>query len=994
MNEETERLALSVNQESVWIAWQRDPEVLSHIIPLPFVVQGTLDVARLRRAVEVIGSRFPQLTGRVVGGADGSALEWSDAAPIPVTEIETAWDGDLDAVLRGRWRKPFDLRRGPLLRIDVLRGGPSEILLVTGHHVVNDGASVLVMMEALGAAYTADPDADATQADLSPSRRHAARSRELADGDAGLPHRAYWRAVLGDGGPDFALPPSTEPGRYTMLSEALPRELEIGLRACAKAQGVSYVTVLLSAFFALLRRYSGSDDLLAFTPFHGRTTPDLAEQLGYFVNLLPIRQRVRASDRYRDLMSRVRVQVKDALQFAELPLPGIMHAAGLTGPQAQARTHQALFQYWHAGLRSGADLQSLEFGDATLRLLDIESSAGFKLAVMVREDSSGTHVLWKDPEGAVGPAQMRAMASDYLDVLAEIVDDPGAAVIAPLVASAHAAPASESASSAPAVPGQPESEFEPESGEAGDRAAMVEVWREVLGIPDLGWQDSFFELGGHSLLAESLIEAVEDRFGTEVSIRTLFDHPRLSDFTEQVLGTSRVGASESRKPEQPPVRHGEAEAEAQWRPVPYRMALSLSRENWPDGVIASENIICKVFEFPDVRLDTARLERAVRWAVAVSPSLSAEYRLDASDGPVYRTRPPRPGLVDVVRPAARGWDAVRDTAAEIAGEEIARPLDVREGRAVHVVCVQGAGAGAALVIRVDHTVCDGLSYNRFLSDVSDAYAAEDEAEFRAAHTRPELVEVAEAERRALGAAGTEGLRAAWRARLPRGIPQMFINEATPWSECPPDGGTLHLTLSGEAYERHLREAKRRQVSGFMVAAAKILSAVRPLLLNDDLGFFCPFSGRFVPEAATTVGNFVNVLPVVVDAPREADLPTTLDAVRDAMLWTLQHQGLPFTTVLDEVRDVDTSDGRYPMQRRSLFMSGSEPHEFKLDTAVGHQDIPDVTSAMFDLSVWIADTGAELTCSAVYRTSLLDAETVHTLLAAAGRPLEPAADRGV
>ncbi|WP_062650053.1 condensation domain-containing protein [Streptomyces maremycinicus] len=972
MTDETERLPLSVNQEAMWVAWQRDPEQRSNIIPLPFEVDGHLDLPRLRRAVEALASRYPQLCGRVVTTPDGPALDWSDAPAIPVRETEQA--GSRDEALRRLWQQPFDLRNGPLLRIDVLRRGDSQTLLVAAHHLVNDGAAVLIMMDALRAAYGEGPAANGTAADLSAARHHAERSRELADGDTGQPHRAYWRAILGDGGPDFELRRNTGPGHYTMLGDDMPRDLEARLRACAEEHGVSYVTVLLAGYFALLRRCSGSDDLLAFVPFHGRATPELADQVGYFVNPLPVRHRIRASDRYRDLLTRVRLEVKDALRFGELPLTSIMRAAGLSGPQAHARTHQALFQYWHAGLRPGTDLQHLEFDGAVLRLLDVESNAGFQLAVMVREDNSGTHVLWKDPGGVFGPAQVQAMASDYLDVLAAIADRPGATVGAPIAPSA-----------APAAELRPERRPEAEPGAAVERTGMIEVWQKVLGVPDIDWQDSFFELGGHSLLAEALVEAVGARFGVEVSLRTLFDHPRLSDFAEQVLSAPR-GESAGSGPEAGPAPA--EDADAQWRPLPHRMALGLSREQRPDGVIPAESIICKVFEFPGLRVDRARLDRAVRWAAAVNPALTAEYRIDASHGPLYRTRPPRPGLVELVRSASDDWEAVRRTADKIAGEEIVRDLDVREGRALHVACVHGPAAGFALVIRVDHSVCDGLSFNRFLNDVSDAYATDDEQGFRTGHTRPDLAEIAVAERHVLEGAGAQALRAAWRARLPRGVPEMFVNDATPWSQCPPHGGTVQVTLRGEEYRQHLAEVRQHRVTGFMVATTKILRALRPALLNDELAFFCPFPGRFVPEAAGTVGNFVNLLPVLVDSPRGADTPSTLKAVRNAMLWTLQHQGLPFATVLDEVREVDPTGEQYPKKRRSLFIAGNEPNHFTLDGASATPRVPDLTSAMFDLSVWVTDTGSELACSAVYRRSLLDHETVRAVLAAVGTPLEP------
>src|SRR5205823_2039629 len=53
------------------------------------------------------------------------------------------------------WR-PFDLARGPLLRLRLYRLGAEEHLLaVTTHHIVSDGWSVGVMVREVGALYEA-----------------------------------------------------------------------------------------------------------------------------------------------------------------------------------------------------------------------------------------------------------------------------------------------------------------------------------------------------------------------------------------------------------------------------------------------------------------------------------------------------------------------------------------------------------------------------------------------------------------------------------------------------------------------------------------------------------------------------------------------------------------------------------------------------------------------------------------------------------------------
>ncbi|MBK3643097.1 condensation domain-containing protein [Streptomyces sp. MBT33] len=525
MNTTAHSVPLSVGQEAMKVAWQVDPQKWTNIIPIPLAVRGTLDRDRLRAAVDALGEAFPHLRGRVTGGPDGNRLDWSDAARIPLTETTT--DLARDEAVRRAWQVPFDLFTGPLFRVDVITGGDWRVLLLTLHHLVADGASVLLLLEALRQAYAGDPIT--LPNDPHTLERHARRSELLSQTDAGEDHRAYWKAELGSGAPDLRLPAAPEqPPRYTMVSDLLPTDLVAELRARAQDLGVSYVTLLMAGYYALLRRHSGSEEVLSFVPFHGRTAQGTRQQVGYFVNLLPVQARMSPEDTYADLARQLRVRVKDALTHGDLPQPTIMRCAGLVGPQARELTHRSIFQYWHAGLRDGLDVMSLRLAgpgtEAVLSLMDIESTAGFTLAVMVREDSAGTHVLWKDPAGALGASVLATLAADYHEVLWTIADGPDAPLIE-VVARHDTTPVMDVGTVA--ADGAPD---------AATVAAMVEVWEAVLGIDDIDPQDSFFELGGHSLLAESLVIDVSRRFGCEVELSALFSRPRLAEFTEHVVG--------------------------------------------------------------------------------------------------------------------------------------------------------------------------------------------------------------------------------------------------------------------------------------------------------------------------------------------------------------------------------------------------------------------------------------------------------------------------
>lgn len=161
-----DRLPLAVGQEAMWVSWKVDPQQRTHIVPSPFLVEGELDTARLAAAVDQLGRRYPTLRARVVREADATWLTWADAPAIPMAEH--AADQPLDGAVRSLWQRPFDLDAGPLARVDVVRGQGRTVLLITVHHLVFDGASVLLLLAELRQAYAGTPWAGPTTWHRSP----------------------------------------------------------------------------------------------------------------------------------------------------------------------------------------------------------------------------------------------------------------------------------------------------------------------------------------------------------------------------------------------------------------------------------------------------------------------------------------------------------------------------------------------------------------------------------------------------------------------------------------------------------------------------------------------------------------------------------------------------------------------------------------------------------------------------------------------------------
>jgi acyl carrier protein len=72
---------------------------------------------------------------------------------------------------------------------------------------------------------------------------------------------------------------------------------------------------------------------------------------------------------------------------------------------------------------------------------------------------------------------------------------------------------------------------------------IAEIWGEVLGVAQVGFDANFFDLGGHSLLAVRVQGRLEASFGRRVPIVDLFRFPTVRSFAAHLSGAADTGAS-------------------------------------------------------------------------------------------------------------------------------------------------------------------------------------------------------------------------------------------------------------------------------------------------------------------------------------------------------------------------------------------------------------------------------------------------------------------
>jgi amino acid adenylation domain-containing protein len=89
-----------------------------------------------------------------------------------------------------------------------------------------------------------------------------------------------------------------------------------------------------------------------------------------------------------------------------------------------------------------------------------------------------------------------------------------------------------------ALPAPEQNEVEVAASLVAPRTEMevlvAEIWRETLGITQVGVESNFFDLGGHSLLATRVMNRIRERCGVELPLRVLFELPTVAALAAKI----------------------------------------------------------------------------------------------------------------------------------------------------------------------------------------------------------------------------------------------------------------------------------------------------------------------------------------------------------------------------------------------------------------------------------------------------------------------------
>ncbi|MGA9525184.1 MAG: amino acid adenylation domain-containing protein [Myxococcaceae bacterium] len=361
-----ERTPASLVQERLWYALQL-PAAPPYVITTGLLLEGSLDVERLERALQAVVERNETLRSTFYAEGNTVYVQTGPAhrpllSRVDLTHLaaEQALQEACDHLER-RSHEHLDLARGPLYRFELLRLDPPgrrHVLALSLSHLVVDGIGVQVLLEQLSTAFQRAgagsdvallPPAALQYADFALHQRQAGYLARLEQ------QLESWKQRLANAPPVIDLP-TDAPRRAQPLNanmRTVPLRLGAdharGLRELASNAGVSLFAAALALMDVWLHRLSGQSKVVVAANVSGRTLPETESMVGYFTNLVPLCSDVSGEPSFRQMLRRAHETIEHASANQEVPYKRIADAVHSEADRAALPLAQTLLMLDEAG---------------------------------------------------------------------------------------------------------------------------------------------------------------------------------------------------------------------------------------------------------------------------------------------------------------------------------------------------------------------------------------------------------------------------------------------------------------------------------------------------------------------------------------------------------------------------------------------------------------------------------------------------------------------
>jgi amino acid adenylation domain-containing protein len=424
---------LSFSQQRLWFFDQFEPASFTYNLLTAVSLCGDLKIDALQEAFGEVVRRHEALrtTFDVRDGQPVQIINEQHSirlCQIDIAHLSHAEQQDrIRELLREQILQPFDLKKGPLLRITLIRLAANDyVLAMAMHHIVSDGWSMNVLVREITAAYQAYSSGHTPDPPPLPLQYadFAVWQRNWLQGDVLAQQLEYWKQQLGNSPTVLELPanrprPAVQTYNGADFTFAFSPSLSQSLKALCRREGVTLFMVLLAGFKVLIHRYTGQQEIIVGSPIANRQRKELEGLIGFFINTLAVRTVVSGELSFRQFLGQVREAALGAYAHQDLPFEYLVEQFQPERNLSHNPLVQVIFSF------EAAYPRPVETPGLAVTILDKENRAAkFDLSLYASDRGPEVFGTFEYNVDLFNRETVERMAGHLLTILSAVVGDP------------------------------------------------------------------------------------------------------------------------------------------------------------------------------------------------------------------------------------------------------------------------------------------------------------------------------------------------------------------------------------------------------------------------------------------------------------------------------------------------------------------------------------------------------------------------------------------
>ncbi len=426
-------LPLSFAQQRLWFLDRLAPGSANYNTPSAFRLKGTLNIDVLKQSIEEIVRRHEVLrtTFDEQDGDPVQIIHENVAVDLPITDLSNLAQEEKEKQAREIARQeaitPFDLSKGPLFRLHLIKFDTDDhLILFNLHHIITDGWSMGVLIRELATLYNALSRGEPSPLEELPIQYadYAVWQRNYLQGEVLQKQLDFWKSYLGTKPPILDLPTDhPRPAMQTFNGKSvrydLPAELAQQIQTFSQKQGATLFMTLLAAFQSLLHRYTRQEQILVGSPIANRTRSETENLIGFFVNTLVFKADFSQAGDFKNLLKQVRENTLQAYAHQDLPFEQLVEALQPERDMSRSPLFQVAF------ILQNAPFDRLQLKDLTIEPFPPENpTSKYDLTVYASESEQGITTFWEFNTDLFEESTIRRMMEHFRNLLTAVVRQP------------------------------------------------------------------------------------------------------------------------------------------------------------------------------------------------------------------------------------------------------------------------------------------------------------------------------------------------------------------------------------------------------------------------------------------------------------------------------------------------------------------------------------------------------------------------------------------